>query len=144
MLQIRSIIVIAAITMLALTSAATAREISGTAYVRDADTIVVAGTPVRLNGVDAPETSNRYGRDASTFMERLLRGQQVVCELNGDRTHDRWVGVCFIDVNGQITDVGAILIANGHALDCRRYSGGRYRALEPPGARSRLRQAGYC
>lgn len=123
---------------------AEAREISGTSHVRDGDTIVVAGTAVRLNGIDAPETSNRYGREAKFFMERLLRGQTVTCDLNGDRTYDRWVGTCFIDVDGQSVDIGAIIIANGHALDCRRYSGGRYRSLEPAGARSRLRQANYC
>jgi micrococcal nuclease len=121
-----------------------AREISGTAYVRDADTIVVGGTPVRLNGVDAPENSNRYGREATTFMGRLLRGATVTCDLNGERSYDRWVGVCYILVDGQLADIGAILIVNGFALDCRRYSGGRYRSLEPPGARSRLRQANYC
>lgn len=33
--------------------------------VRDVDTIVVAGTPVRLNGLDGPETSTRVGREAS-------------------------------------------------------------------------------
>jgi endonuclease YncB( thermonuclease family) len=102
------------------------------------------GTPVRLNGVDAPETSTRYGRNAKAFMERLLRGEGVVCDLNGERTYDRWVGTCYISVEGQWTDIGAIVIANGHALDCRRYSGGRYRSLEPAGARSRLPQASYC
>lgn len=125
-------------------NAAEARQIVGTAYVRDADTIVVAGTPVRLNGVDAPETSTRYGRAAKTFMERLLRGEEVVCDLNGERTYDRWVGTCFILVNGQWSDIGSIIVANGHALDCRRYSDGRYRSLEPAGARSRLPQANYC
>jgi micrococcal nuclease len=127
-----------------LSTPAAARQISGTAHVRDADTIVVGGVPVRLNGIDAPELSNRYGRDARAFMQRLVRGVTVVCDLNGDRTHDRWVGVCFIPLNGQMVDVGAILVSNGHALDCRRFSGGRYRSLEPAGARSRLRQAGYC
>ncbi|MBO6789553.1 MAG: thermonuclease family protein [Dinoroseobacter sp.] len=132
------------IAILVLSAPAGARDIRGTASVRDADTIVVAGTPVRLNGVDAPELSNQYGRDASNFMNRLLRGRTVVCRLNGDRTHDRWVGTCYIDLEGQTTDIGAIIIANGHALDCRRYSGGRYRSLEPAGARSRLPQARYC
>jgi len=126
------------------TTSAQARQIDGSAYVRDADTIVVAGTPVRLNGVDAPETSTLQGRNAKSFMERLLRGKRVVCDLNGKRTYDRWVGTCFIDIEGQWTDVGAIVIANGNALDCRRYSGGRYRSLEPTGARSRLTQARYC
>ena len=108
--------------------------------VRDVDTIVVAGTPVRLNGVDGPEVSNRAGRDARTFMTRLVRGETVTCQLNGERTYDRWVGICFLD--GQ--DIAAIAVANGHALDCRRYSGGRYRDLETAAARSRIRRAGYC
>lgn len=108
--------------------------------VRDVDTIVVAGVPVRLNGLDGPETSTRIGREARAFMNRLVRGETVICQLNGERTHDRWVGVCFLD--GQ--DIGAIAVANGHALDCARYSGGRYRGLETPEARSRIGRAGYC
>lgn len=108
--------------------------------VRDVDTIVVAGTPVRLNGVDGPETSTRIGRDARAFMTRLVRGQDVICDLNGDRTYDRWVGVCYLGGN----DIGAIAIVNGYALDCPRYSGGRYRELETPAARSRIQRAGYC
>lgn len=108
--------------------------------VRDVDTIVVAGTPVRLNGVDGPETSTRAGREARSFMNRFVGGEMVMCRLNGDRTYDRWVGVCFFE--GQ--DIGAVAIANGHALDCRRYSGGRSRHPETPAARSRLTRAGYC
>lgn len=61
---------------------------SGTAYLRDAETIVVSGTPVRLNGIDAPETSNRYGREIRAFVERLLRGQIVTCDLHGERSYD--------------------------------------------------------
>ena len=108
--------------------------------VRDVDTIVVDGTPVRLNGVDGPETSTRNGREARTFMTALVRGRRVSCTLDGSQTHDRWVGVCYL--NGQ--DIGAIAVANGHALDCRRYSGGRYRDLETPAARSRIQRARYC
>lgn len=108
--------------------------------VRDVDTIVVAGTPVRLNGLDGPETSTRIGREARSFMTRLVRGEIVICRLNGDRTYDRWVGACYL--NGQ--DLAAIAVSNGFALDCRRYSGGRYRDLETPAARSRIRRAGYC
>jgi len=108
--------------------------------VRDVDTIVVAGTPVRLNGVDGPETSTRIGRDARAFMTRLVRGKIVTCRLSGERTYDRWVGVCYLGEE----DLGAIAITNGHALDCRRYSGGRYRELETPAARSRIPRAGYC
>lgn len=108
--------------------------------VRDVDTIVVAGTPVRLNGLDGPETSTRIGREARAFMVRLVRGEMVTCALNGERTYDRWVGICYLD--GQ--DIAAIAVANGQALDCARYSGGRYRDIETPAARSRIQRAGYC
>ena len=109
--------------------------------VRDADTVVVKGVPIRLNGVDAPENGTQAGNEATAAMKRYLRGKTLNCALNGERTYDRWVGVCFTE-EGQ--DIGAVMISNGYALDCRRYSGGRYRKLEPAGARSRLPQARYC
>ena len=134
--------ILPALLLVVFTTAALAdRVLEGrVTVVRDVDTIVVAGTPVRLNGLDGPEVSTRSGRDARAFMTRLVRGETVTCELNGERTHDRWVGVCFL--NGE--DLGAIAVANGHALDCRRYSGGRYRDLETPAARSRIGRAPYC
>ncbi|WP_170481314.1 thermonuclease family protein [Ruegeria arenilitoris] len=123
-----------AVALFATTAAA------GGLQVRDADTIVVDGTPVRLNGVDAPELGTRSGQDAKRWMVNFLRGKNIECKLNGERTYDRWVGVCYAD--GQ--DIGAAVIAAGHALDCARFSGGRYRQLETPAAKSRLRRAGYC
>lgn len=108
--------------------------------VRDVDTIVVAGAPIRLNGLDGPETSTRAGRAARNFMNRLVYGRMVRCELNGERTYDRWIGVCFLE--GQ--DIAAIAVVNGQALDCPRYSGGRYRSLETSAARARLPRSGYC
>ena len=134
----------ASVSLLACTvtmASAQSREINGrVTKVRDVDTIVVAGTAVRLNGVDGPETSNRHGRDARAFMRRLVEGKTVTCDLNGARTYDRWVGTCYLD--GQ--DIGAIAISQGHALDCPRYSGGAYSRFETQAARSRLPRAGYC
>ena len=134
---------IALATLVCLASVANAvQTVSGkVTKVRDADTVVVRGVPVRLNGVDAPENGTQAGNEATAMMKRYLRGKTLTCDLNGDRTYDRWVGVCFTE-DGQ--DIGAVMIANGYALDCRRYSGGRYRDLEPAGARSRLPQARYC
>ncbi len=109
-------------------------------YVRDADTIVVNGTPVRLQGVDAPELGTASGRNAKRWLVGYLAGKAIECELTGERTYDRYVGVCY--ANG--VDIGSAVIAAGHALDCARYSGGRYRNLETPAAKSRLRRARYC
>ncbi|TMV10404.1 thermonuclease family protein [Ruegeria sediminis] len=113
---------------------------AGSVQVRDADTIVVNGTPVRLQGVDAPELGTSAGRDARRWMVNFLRDKAVECKLTGERTYDRYVGVCYVD--GQ--DIGAAVITAGYALDCARYSGGRYRQYETPAARSRLRRAPYC
>ena len=119
---------------------AAAPVMADTLTIRDADTIVVDGTPVRLNGVDAPELKTSAGKSAKRWMVSYLAGKSVECDLNGERTYDRWVGVCYAD--GE--DIGAAVIAAGHALDCRRYSGGRYSHLETPEAKARIRRAGYC
>ena len=108
--------------------------------VRDVDTIEVAGIPVRFDGSDGSELGTRAGQDARRWMVNAVRGQTVRCELTGRKTYDRWVGTCFI---GDV-DLTAASIAAGHALDCPRYSGGKYRHLETPAAQSRLRRAKYC
>ena len=40
------------------------------------------------------------------------------CNLKGPKTYDRFVAVCFL--NGE--DIGALLIKQGLACDCPRYS----------------------
>ncbi|WP_372922587.1 hypothetical protein [Roseovarius sp.] len=53
--------------LLVVTPAWADQVIEGRAtVVRDVDKIVVAGVPVRLEGVDGPETRTRAGRDART------------------------------------------------------------------------------
>lgn len=52
---------------------------------------------MRLNGVGAPELKTRAGRDAKRWIVNYLRGRSITCDLNGERTYDRWVGVCFAD-----------------------------------------------
>ena len=114
-----------------------ATPVAAGVHVRDADTVVVGGKAVRLNGVDAPELGTRSGHDAKRWMVNYLRGKSVECRLNGERSYDRYIGVCYADG----IDIGAAVIQAGHALDCRRYSGGRYSHLETPAARSRLQRA---
>lgn len=108
--------------------------------VRDADTVVVGGKPVRLQGVDAPELNTRSGKDSRRWMVNYLAGKSVECQLTGERSYDRWIGVCYAEG----VDIGAAVISAGHALDCRRYSGGKYRHLETRAAKSRIRRADYC
>lgn len=58
--------------------------------VRDENTNIVAGVPVRFNGLDAAEGGTRRSQDARDWMVQAVRGRDVLCELNGERTHDRW------------------------------------------------------
>ncbi len=134
------LIQIAVLAFLFGAGAAAANSIAGPAKVVDGDTLWVAGVKVRLNGVDAPERNTPLGRQATRAMKQIVRGKKVSCKLNGDKSYDRLIGICFAGEH----DIGAVLIQNGFALDCRRFSGGRYRKLEPKNARSRLPQAKYC
>ena len=109
-------------------------------HVRDADTIEVSGVPVRLNGINAPERGHHGWSEGRVWMESVTRGQVVLCDLNGERTHDRWVGVCYVDG----VDLGAAAVAAGWALDCARFSGGRYAHLETPEARANFERARFC
>lgn len=119
--------------------------ILGRAEIIDGDTVALtvrgARVKVRLQGVDAPELDTRAGRAARTALRRIVGNASVRCELTGIQSYDREVGVCF---GGDGRDIGAAIIAEGLALDCPRYSGGRYTALETEAARQRLRQAPYC
>jgi endonuclease YncB( thermonuclease family) len=96
-------------------------------HIRDADTIEVAGVPVRLSGVTADELGTARGKAAKAFMRDLVRGQTVTCTLTGETTHDRQVGHCA--VNGY--DLGMRLIEAGMAGRCARYDpDGLYRPVQ--------------
>ena len=66
---------------------------------------------------------------------RICKGQVITVKLNGETTHDRLVGTCYLP-DGR--DIGAELVKRGLALDWTHYSGGRYRQLEPRGVRRKL------
>lgn len=106
----------------------------------DGDNVKIGNTSYRLQGVDAPELETRAGQEAKRWMVYFIRDKHIECVPTGDMTYNRPVAVCFAD--GQ--DIGATVIAAGHALDCQKFSGGRYRHLETPAAKSRLKRAGYC
>ena len=94
-------------------------RLAGRAHVFDGDTIVVSGIHVRLKGVAAPEVAHydepgEPGGDAAkTFMEDLIEGRVVVCDLTQERTHGGWVGSCYRD--GQ--DIAEALVRAGLARD---------------------------
>jgi endonuclease YncB( thermonuclease family) len=95
-------------------------------HVRDGDTIVVGSIPIRLNGLAAPEWDEPGGAAAAQAMIGLVSGRTLRCELDGERTHDRCVGICYLED----VDISAEMVRRGVARDCPRFSGGRYRGVE--------------
>jgi micrococcal nuclease len=138
---IRFLFGITLIASLATPAGADPTVLTGTVTkVRDGDTIEVGKIPIRLNGVSAPELKEPLGPQSKRFMRNLVDGNRVRCELNGEKTYDRFVGVCYL--GGQ--DVGAAVIEAGLALDCPRFSSGRYAGVESPASRDAIKLPRYC
>jgi micrococcal nuclease len=99
-------------------------------FVRDGDTIEVAHLPVRLNGLATPEGDEPGGSATTRALRGMVLGRIVRCELDGERTHDRCVAVCYLDG----MDRAAEMVRAGLARDCPRFSHGRYQAAEAQAA----------
>ena len=120
-------------------STTAAPTISGSARVIDGDTVVVAGTTIRLKGVDAAELGTARGEDARRAMVRLVTGR-LTCRLTGEKTHGREVGYC---ATADGTDINRAIIAQGAALACPRYDD-RYVPFEQAGALAAQPRSSYC
>lgn len=110
-------------------------KLAGRAWVIDGDTISIGRTKIRLAGIDAPEVDMPFGQKSKWAMVRLCKGQRVTALMHGETSYDRQVATVFLE-DGR--DAGAELVKQGLALDLAFFSGGKYRAFEPPGARKRL------
>lgn len=119
-------------------------SINGRASVIDGDTIEIAGTRIRLNGMDAPEarqschredgTTYRCGQQAALALDELISTRQpVYCDVTGTDRYRRVLAHCRA---GNI-DIGDWMVRNGHALDWPRYSRGRYDAAQREASQAR-------
>ena len=112
--------------------------LSGRCYVIDGDTIVIGKTRIRLAGIDAPELDHPWGQKSKWALVALCKNQTITAEVTGELSYDRVVARCCLP-DGR--DLAAELVKVGLALDWPRFSGGRYRHLEPEGVRKRLWRA---
>ncbi len=111
--------------------ATTPGEVAGFGEAIDGDSLIVAGSEVRLKGVDAPEITqycqNRVGRDYACgvvakgwLRTRLSRGA-VICRIEGRDRYGRLLGVC---MRGD-EDLNDAIVREGIAVDF-----GGYRSAE--------------
>lgn len=110
-------------------------EVRGPCWVIDGDTIDINGTRIRLAGIDAPELDDPYGQGAKFLLIRLCKGQVIRAVTEGDQSYDRSVATCYLP-DGR--DLSAEMVRAGMAIDWRKFSGGKYRHLEPEGIRKKL------
>ncbi|MGV3590817.1 MAG: thermonuclease family protein [Gammaproteobacteria bacterium] len=103
-------------------------RISGTANVRDGDTLDMDGLRIRLFGVDAPEyaqsctrpdgTSWACGTAALDALANRIGKRRIDCEQRDVDVYRRSVAVCRLD--GE--DLNAWLVAEGWAVAYREFS----------------------
>jgi endonuclease YncB( thermonuclease family) len=95
--------------------------IAGPARVIDGDSLAVAGTEIRLFGIDAPEflqTCVRAGRawpcgrEAADALRLAAAGREVVCRSRDRDRYGRTVAIC--QAGG--VDLGAAMIKGGLAV----------------------------
>jgi len=111
------------------------RELEGSAYVVDGDTLVIQKTQIRLFGVDAPELNHPFGKQAKWALVSLCKGHIVRAEIAAQDDHGRTVARCFLP-DGR--DLSAEMTRLGLAIDWPKFSGGAYRVHEVPGVRKKL------
>lgn len=112
--------------------------VTGRCWVIDGDTIVIDKMHIRLAGIDAPELDHPWGQQAKWTMVKLCKGRTVTARIKPELSYDRLVAECFLP-DGR--DLAAELVKAGLALDWPKFSGGKYRHLEPADARKRLWRA---
>lgn len=116
------------IAFLVINAALGASTIVGAAIVVDGDTIDVAGTRIRLHGIDAPEDSQTCrrasgvtwdcGRESAQALARHIGRSTVRCEAKGRDRYGRTVAVCYQGGG----DINQWMVAHGWAVAFRQYA----------------------
>lgn len=114
------------------------QRLHGPCHVLDGDTIIIRDSRIRIAGIDAPELDHPWGNKAKWAMIHMCKGQTITAVVTGELSYDRLVATCYLP-DGR--DIAAELVKQGLALDWPRFSGGKYRRLEPPDARKKLWRA---
>ena len=112
--------------------------LQGRCWVIDGDTIVIDNVRLRLAGIDAPELDHPWGKQSKWALVQMCKGQTVTAKVRPEVSYDRVVAECYLP-DGR--DLAAELVRCGLALDWPKFSGGKYRHLEPSDARRKLWRA---
>ncbi len=141
---IRSVSVVPGVVLVVIATchAALCADLIGQARVVDGDTIAIAGTHVRLWGIDAVEHDQTCqaqngstwacGAAATAALRSMIGVSQVSCTPRDLDRYGRTVAVCRSDRG----DLNASMVRSGFAVDWKKYSHGAYH-LDEEEARTR-------
>lgn len=115
--------------------------LTGVPSVNDGDTITIKNHHIRIYGIDAEELGEPHGERARLALIGLVGVLPITCVSTGHTSHQRIIARCRTHTGA---DIGEALVRAGHALDCKKYSGGVYFRYEPAGIRAVLAQKQYC
>lgn len=102
-------------------------NVAGHARVMDGDTLDIAGTRVRLEGIDAPESGQQCrasrgswdcGMAATRALAALVAGREVRCEGSERDSYGRLIAICRVGT----TEINAEMVRRGLAWAFVRYS----------------------
>jgi endonuclease YncB( thermonuclease family) len=102
--------------------------IDGLARVVDGDTLDVAQTRIRLEGIDAPEMAQTCrtatgeswacGKASAAFLRTLVRAKDIACDATGTDRYRRTLAICFEDGDS----INEAMVHAGMAWAFVRYS----------------------
>ena len=101
----------------------------------DGDTIHIGSNKIRLQGINAPELEEPYGKQAKWALHKLVKGQTITAQPNGEESYGRIVAKCYLE-DGR--DLVAEMVKMGLALDLPNYPDADYKHLETPASRKKL------
>jgi endonuclease YncB( thermonuclease family) len=114
-------------------------KICGLAKIVDGDDLLVGDIPFRLFGIDAYEEAQECRRQDGRLLDLGVATLAAIKELASDKlvccVVDHWirgrgqrrpVGRCTVNA----VDVSEYMVSAGYAVDCPRFSLGRYSAAE--------------
>lgn len=118
-------------------------------YVTDGDTLWVqpnhpasadsAPRKIRLEGIDAPESCQAYGRQSTSALKQLIAKQVVTVTTRRLDDYGREVAKITLKNTDKNIDVGAWMVSHGHAWSYHyRHSAGPYAAQEQTAQSARL------
>ena len=108
-----------------------AYTVTGDSRVVDGDTLKIGKERIRLEGIDAPETTQscvcegkkvKCGEQATRALTDFIGSDTVFCEGDKRDRYGRLTAECFIRRDGEKINLNRWMVAEGHAVAYRHFS----------------------